>query len=156
MTIDVVSQHVELCLRHLMENLDMGALLALTHRHAPAGQAALDLIMPILAEQADLRWPLLHNAFPSPRLILALLAATSAALVGVDPWTEGGIEGAITQVSDSLRASREQLDRLLQSVILQHTSPLQLAAVMHVLGKKRCLARLERVAAAFRRAQMIG
>jgi len=156
MNIDAVSQHVELCLRHLMENLDMRALLALTHRHAPAGQAALDLIMPILTEKTELRWPVLHNAFPSPRLTIDLFAASSAALVGVDPWTERGIEVAITHVSDSLRAPREQLDRLLQSVILQHTTPLQLAAVMHVLGKKRCLARLERVEAAFHRAQMIG
>ena len=156
MSIDVVSQHVELCLRHLMESLDLGALLALTQPHAPAGQAALDLIMPILAEQADLRWPLLHDAFQSPRLTIAMFVASSAALGRVGPWTEDGIEGAITLVSESQRASREQLDRLLRLAILQHTSPLQLAAVMHVLGKNRCLARLQRAEAAFQRAQMIG
>jgi hypothetical protein len=156
MSVDVVSRHVESCVRHLMEDLDLRSLLALTHRYAPAGQAALDLVMPLLAEPADFRWPLLHDAFPSPRLIIATFTAASATLVRVDPWTEAGIEEAITLVSESRCASPGQLDRLLRMAILQHPSPLQLAAVMQVLGKNRCLARLRRVEAAFGRAQMIG
>lgn len=156
MSADVVSRHVESCVRHLMDDLDLRSLLALTHHHAPAGQAAIDLVMPLLAEPADFRWPLLHDAFPSPRLTIAMFSAASAALIEVDPWTEFDIEAAITLVSKSQRASPEQLDRLLRMAILQHPSPLRLAAVMQVLGKNRCLDRLQRVEVAFRRAQMIG
>jgi hypothetical protein len=156
MNTDIVGQHVESCVRHLMEDLDLRSLLALTHRHAPAGQGALDLVMPLLAEQADLRWPLLHGTFPSPRLVTTVFAAACAALDEVDPWTEDGIEAAINLVSASPCASPEPVDRLLRMAILQHTSPLRLAAVMHVLGKNRCLARLRRAEGEFRCAQMIG
>lgn len=152
-----VSRHVDACLHHLMDELDLRALLALTHPHAAPGQPALDLVMSILAERTDLNWPWLHSAFPSARAALTALAALHGALARLSPWTAHGIEDAVTAAAAEVRGgTRQRIEDLLRFAIHQHVSPLPFAEVMQIMGQKRCLARIKRVEAAFRRAQTIG
>jgi hypothetical protein len=153
---EIVNQHVQACLHHLTDTLGLRDLLALTQPQAAAGQVSLDLVLPIVAERSGPCWPLLHSAFPHAQATLAGFAALSGALAQVDPWTASGIEAAVSMACEAQRMAHDALERLLHLTILQHTSALPLAAVMQVLGKDRCMARLERAAASFQRAQMIG
>ena len=125
-------------------------------RGGEAGQPALDLVLPILAERTDLNWSWLHHAFPSAHVVLDTCAATQAALARLDPWTARGVADAISASAEACGMPRVRIEELLRFAVLQHLSPLPLAEVMQVVGQGRCLARLERVRTVFQQAQLIG
>lgn len=150
------SLHVRLTREFLDVDLQLDRLLELTHGHAPAGSAALQLVLPAVASSVQPKWALLAGAGMPGRPVNDMGAWIERALAGVSPWSQRAIDAALDAAAESFETSGTHVRSIVSVLVLGNVTPLPLGTVLEVLGQAKSLDRLRVTTRAFRAMQMVG
>lgn len=148
--------HVRRTRHFLDQDVKLDRLLALTFGRADPGQAAFDLVAPILWRRAPTNWTQLSaQGGLTPALVLRAADAAADAFAGAARWSAADIDELLRAASCELGMSRGGLDAVLSVFVLHGRTPLPLAPVFEALGADECMARLQAAARAYRAGQMV-
>ncbi|HEY0856864.1 MAG TPA: hypothetical protein VGE16_07395 [Albitalea sp.] len=149
--------HVRRTRHFLDQEVKLDRLLALTFGRADPGQAAFDLVAPILWRRAPTNWAQLSaQGGLTPAVVLRAADTAAGALAGLGGWSAEDIDEALQSAARDLGVPRGSLDAVLSVFVLHGRTPLPLAPVFEALGEGECMARLQAAARAYRVGGMVG
>ncbi|MES2939618.1 MAG: hypothetical protein V4864_18185 [Pseudomonadota bacterium] len=149
-------QHVRQT-RHVMDvELQWDRLLELTRGLAPAGNAALQLILPVLNEDVNPRWPLLERTGLSAPAIGTIAGQLDRELAALDAWSRADIASAAARTAVACGVSADKVLALAGVFVIGEFTRLPLPELCELMGRQRVLARLRATTRAYASMQMVG
>ncbi|WKB55586.1 hypothetical protein [Eleftheria terrae] len=149
-----VSRHVEATLEFLHEDLKLKRLLALTYSRAEAGQAAIDLVLPLFCGPRTPPWHLVHLSGEAS-VTLKMLDDCLAAFEQLRMWSACDIESAIAGTAASLQTSTAKLSALISYMVFGNPPGIPIGDLLEFFGKSQSLSTLRRNTETFRSMNLI-